>query len=80
MEIEELVTNVGMFLFAYVLGANCKQYNMARDWMDAHPKCDISFYDDWIHRAKYFNKLNFMNTCVGSLGRKIAYKIGTREQ
>jgi len=47
---------------------------MARDWLDSHPKCDISFYENWIQNSKHFCKLNYINSYVGTLGRLIAYR------
>jgi len=75
MELSDFIINITVFGVFYFIGANHKQYLMARDWSDSHPTCNISFYEDWIQNAKHFCKLNYMNTCCGFLGRKIAYKI-----
>jgi hypothetical protein len=74
MELSDFTITTGLILLAYILGANNKQYQMAKDWSDSHPNCDISFYEDWIQNTKPSCKLNYINNYVGSLGRKFAYR------
>lgn len=75
MELSDFTIITAVSLLTYILGANHKQYIMAKDWLDSHQKCDISFYEDWIQNAEYFCRLNYINTYVGKLGRHIAYKL-----
>ena len=62
------------FSLVYVTMANFKQYMMVREWSDSHSGCDISYYEDWLQSSKTLCKLNRVNTFVGSLGRRFAYR------
>jgi hypothetical protein len=74
MEIEEFLTGIGLFVAAYVIGSNNKEYSMAKKWSDSHPSCNIQFYDDWLQHTRTFCTLNRINTLIGTPGRMLAYR------
>jgi len=80
MELSDFITTNVYSLFVYILAANWKQYTLVRDWSDSHQKSDIFFYEDWIQGTRRINKLNNTNFCVGTLGRRIAYKVHNKNK
>ena len=63
----------------YILGANLRHYAMAKKWCKSHSRCDTELFEEKMAKEEHANVLSYVNSRVGLIGRKLAYKLYHKE-